>query len=159
MLEILFSFLSSFRVYFRTHADIQLEVLALRHQVTVLQRTNPKPKLRPADRRLWVWLSRSWSRWRSALVIVKPATVVEWHRHGFRWYWTWKVRHGRSGRPRVPKETRDLIRMMSRENPLWGAPRSLVLAVGDTMHALRTGRVTSWPLDSVYSHSCSRLCL
>src|SRR6187200_1913384 len=54
MLEILCSFLSSFRVYFRTHADIQLEVLALRHQVTVLQRTNPKPKLRPADRRLWV---------------------------------------------------------------------------------------------------------
>ena len=56
MLEILFSFLSSFRVYFRTHADIQLEVLALRHQVTVLQRTNPKPKLRPADRRLWAWI-------------------------------------------------------------------------------------------------------
>ena len=103
MLEILFSFLSSFRVYFRTHADIQLEVLALRHQVTVLQRTNPKPKLRPADRRLWVWLSRSWSRWRSALVIVKPDTVIDWHRRGFRWYWTWKVRHGKAGRPSVPK--------------------------------------------------------
>jgi hypothetical protein len=123
MLEILFSFLSSFRVYFRTHADIQLEVLALRHQVTVLQRTNPKPKLRPADRRLWVWLSRSWSRWRSALVIVKPDTVVDWHRRGFRWYWTWKVRHGKAGRPSVPKATRELIRTMSRDNVLWGAPR------------------------------------
>ena len=123
MLEIPFSFLSSFRVYFRTHADIQLEVLALRHQVTVLQRTNPKPKLRPADRRLWVWLSRSWSRWRSALVIVKPDTVLDWHRRGFRWYWTWKVRHGKAGRPSVPKATRELIRTMSRDNVLWGAPR------------------------------------
>ena len=123
MLEILFSFLSSFRVYFRTHADVQLEVLALRHPVSVLQRTNPKSKLRPADRRLWVWLSRSWSRWRSALVIVKPDTVVDWHRRGFRWYWTWKVRHGKAGRPGVPKATRELIRTMSRDNVLWGAPR------------------------------------
>ena len=123
MLEILFSFLSSFRVYFRTHADIQLELLALRHQVTVLRRTNPKPKLRPADRRLWVWLSRSWSRWRSALVIVKPDTVVDWHRRGFRWYWTWKVRHGKARRPSVPKATRELIRTMSRDNVLWGAPK------------------------------------
>jgi hypothetical protein len=95
MLEVLFSFLSSFRVYFRTHADIQLEVLALRHQVTVLQRKTPKPKLGPADRRLWVFLSRSWSRWQSALIIVKPDTVIDWHRRGFRWYWIWKVRHGK----------------------------------------------------------------
>ena len=55
--------------------------------------------------------------------MVKPETVIGWHRQGFRWYWTWKVRHGRPGRPRVPKETRDLIRTISRENPLWGAPR------------------------------------
>jgi len=96
----------------------------LRHQVTVLQRKTPKPKLRPADRRLWVWLSRSWSRWRSALVIVKPATVVDWHRRGFRWYWTWKVRHGKAGRPSVTKATRELIRTMSRDNVLGGARES-----------------------------------
>src|SRR5262249_20268336 len=60
---------------------------------------------------------------RSALLIVKPETVIGWHHQGFRWYWTWKIRHGRPGRPCVPKETRDLIRTMSRENPLWGAPR------------------------------------
>jgi len=96
----------------------------LRHQVTILQRRNPKPKLRPADRRLWVWLSRSWSRWRSALVIVKPDTVVDWHRRGFCWYRTWKVRHGKAGRPSVPKATRELIRTMSRDNLLGGgAPR------------------------------------
>ena len=55
--------------------------------------------------------------------MVKPETVIGWHRQGFRWYWTWKVRHGRSGRPQVPKDTRDLIRTICRENPLWGAPR------------------------------------
>ena len=52
-----------------------------------------------------------------------PETVIGWHRRGFRWYWTWKVRHGKAGRPRVPKQIRDLIRTMSRENPIWGAPR------------------------------------
>src|SRR5262249_28914609 len=52
-----------------------------------------------------------------------PETVIGWHRQGFRWYWTWRIRHGRSGRPCAPKETRNLIRTMSRENPLWGAPR------------------------------------
>ena len=55
--------------------------------------------------------------------MVKPATVVAWHRQGFRWYWTWKVRHGRTGRPTLSKETRNLIRTISRDNPLWGAPR------------------------------------
>ncbi len=60
---------------------------------------------------------------RSALVIVKPDTVIAWHRQGFRLFWTWKVRRGKTGRPSVPKDVRDLIRKMSRENPLWGAPR------------------------------------
>jgi hypothetical protein len=123
MLEVLFSLLSSFRVYFQSSADLQLEFLALRHQITVLQRKTPKPRLKSADRHLWVWLSRFWSRWRSALVIVKPDTVIDWHRRGFRWYWTWKVRHGKAGRPSVPKETRELIRTLSRNNALWGAPR------------------------------------
>ena len=105
----------------RGQAAMQAEIIALRHQLTVMQRTQ-KPKrllLNPGDRRLWVWLSRVWSGWRSALIIVKPETVIGWHRQGFRWYWTWKSRHGRSGRPRVPKDTRDLIRTISRENPLY----------------------------------------
>lgn len=104
---------------------MQAELLALRHLLTVLQR-NQRPRrvvLNRTDRCIWVWLSRLWSGWRSALIIVKPETVIGWHRQGLQWYWTWKVRHGRSGRPAVPKETRDLIRRMSRENPLWGAPR------------------------------------
>ena len=109
----------------RTLAAMKAEIIALRHQVIVLQRT-PKTKrlmLSPADRWLWVCLSRIWSGWRSALIIVKPETVVSWHRKAFRWYWTWKIRHGQPGRPRIPKETRDLIRTMSQMNVLWGAPR------------------------------------
>jgi putative transposase len=103
---------------------MQAEIIALRHQLTVLKRKQPKRLvLNRADRCLWVWLSRLWSGWRHSLIIVKPETVIGWHRQGFRWYWTWKIRHRRSGRPRVPKETRDLIRTMSRENPTWGAPR------------------------------------
>jgi len=104
---------------------MQAEIIALRHQLILLQRTQ-KPKrlnLKRSDRCLWVWLSRVWSGWRSALIIVKPETVISWHRQGFRWYWTWRIRHGRSGRPLVSKETRNLIQAMSRENPLWGAPR------------------------------------
>ena len=85
---------------FRSRAVLELENLALRHQIGVLQRTARKrPRLTPADRLLWVGLSRIWSDWRSALAIVKPETVVAWHRAGFRLFWTWKVRRGQPGRP------------------------------------------------------------
>src|ERR1044071_861313 len=123
MFEILLWFLRPFRAYLCSRADLPTEILALRHQIVVLQRQNPKPKLKPVDRRFWVALSRCWSRWRSALWIVKPATVIDWHRRGFRSYWTWRVRHGQPGRPRVSKETRELIRTLSRDNVGWGAPR------------------------------------
>jgi putative transposase len=123
MFAMFFPFLRSFRAYFQSRADLQTELLALRHQLIVLQRQTPKPKLKAADRRFWVALSQFWLRWRSALWIVKPATVIDWHRRGFRWYWTWRVRHGQLGRPRVSKETRELIRTLSRDNVGWGAPR------------------------------------
>jgi putative transposase len=107
----------------KSRAGLQLENLALRHQLGVLQRSVKRPKLAPADRLLWAWLCAVWSDWRSALVIVKPDTVVAGHRRGFRLFWTWKVRHGQPGRPTVPNHVRELIRKLSRENPLWGAPR------------------------------------
>jgi len=108
----------------KSRASLQLENLALRHQIGVLQRSAKKrPKLTAVDRFLWAWLCRAWRDWRSALVIVNPETVIAWHRKGFRLFWTWKVRHGQPGRPPVPKDTRELIRKLSRENPLWGAPR------------------------------------
>lgn len=124
MFTSLFSALFSIRSWFRTRAALQVEVLALRHQLTVLKRSQ-RGRLRwhSADRLLWVWLSRFWSNWRSALLIVKPETVIAWHRKGFRIYWTWKSHQGAPGRPTVALEVRDLIRKMSLANPLWGAPR------------------------------------
>ena len=99
-------------------------VLALRHQLLVLQRNNRDRRLRlsVAARLLWVWLSQLWNGWRSALVIVNPETVIAWHRRGFRMYWGWKSRH-RQGRPAISREVIDLIRRMSIANPRWGAPR------------------------------------
>ena len=108
---------------FKSRAVLQLENLALRHQLSVLRRSVKRPKLTSADRLLWTWLIQVWSDWRSALVIVKPETVIGWHRNGFRLFWTRRVRHGQPGRPPVSKEIRQLIRKMSRENPLWGAHR------------------------------------
>ena len=107
----------------KSRATLQLENLALRHQLGVLGRSVKRPKLTAVDRLLWTWVCEVWSDWRSALIIVKPETVIAWHRKGFRLFWTWKVRHGQPGRPAVPKDVRELIRKMSRENPLWGAPR------------------------------------
>ena len=77
-----------------------------------------RPKFRKRDRGFWVWLSRIWQGWRSALVIVRPATVVKWHRQGFKFYWRWKSRK-KPGRPPVDRKIRDLIRRMSREDPTW----------------------------------------
>src|SRR5262249_18366678 len=81
-----------------------LEVLALRHQLQVLQRSRPRRlRLATIDRWLWAWLARSWSGWRTAVVIVKSETVIAWHRKGFRLFWTWKSRRG-GGRPVVPPD-------------------------------------------------------
>ena len=101
-------------------AALATEVVALRQQLAVYKRKKPRPRLEWRDRVFWVLLSRWWRDWRSALVIVKPDTVVGWHRRRFRLYWRWK---SRGGRPKVDPQVRTLIRRMSRENPLWGAPR------------------------------------
>ena len=117
-------FLAGASSVLKARAALQLENVALRHQISVLQRAAKKrPQLHAADRLLWVWLSRVWAAWLSSLVIVKPETVVAWHRNAFRLFWTWKIRRGKPGRPAVPREVRDLIRRISRENPGWGAPR------------------------------------
>jgi transposase InsO family protein len=124
MLISLKTLLTNLSSTFHSRAALQLENLALRHQIGVLQRSSRKrPQLTLVDRLLWVWLSRIWSGWRPALTIVRPETVVAWHRKGFRLFWTWKVWHGQQGRPVISREVRDLIRKMCRENPSWGAPR------------------------------------
>ena len=124
MRTVFLSFLSALRSCFESRACLQVENLALRHQINVLRRGGRRRlPLKSGDRLLWVWLSRLWTAWRSALEIVKPETVIAWHRRGFRLYWTWQSRHARPGRPDNPQEVRDLIRKMSLANPLWGAPR------------------------------------
>ena len=142
---------TSLSVLFSSRAALQLEILALRHQLCVLQRSVKRPKLTPADRFFWARLSQFWMAWRSALVIVKPETVIGWHRKGFRLWWTWKVRCGQRGRPPISKEVRKLIRRMSRENPLWGAPRihgellKLGIDIGETSVSKYMGRHRSPP--------------
>ena len=106
----------------RSRRNVALENLVLRHQLQVALRTNPSPRLSNPDRLLWVWLRHSWPDWRDHLHIVKPETVVGWHRKGWRLYWTWKSRT-RLGRPRLSAEVRDLIAAMSRDNRLWGTER------------------------------------
>src|SRR3981081_4487997 len=101
--------LLSFRV--RSRASLELELVALRHQVTVMRRQHlGRLRLFSTDRLLWVWLYRIWPQCLNAMVLVKPATVVQWHRKGFRLYWRWRSR--RPGRPKMSSEIRDLIRRM-----------------------------------------------
>src|SRR5260370_29484146 len=119
MLTLLFSL----RDCFRARAVLQAEIFALRHQFLVLQRSSGghKLRLRWADRVLWVWLSRLWNDWPSALLLVKPETVIAWHRRGFRLYFGSKNRRC-EGRPTVSPEVQNPIRQISLANPRRGAP-------------------------------------
>ena len=107
----------------KSRAELRAENLMLRHQVDILLRSSPKRvRTTSADRLRFVWLYRLWPMSIQAVMIVQPKTLLRWHREGFRWYWRWKSRP-RGGRPRVSPEIRQLVRRMSWENPLWGAPR------------------------------------
>ena len=106
----------------KSRRDLTLENVALRHQLMVLQRQPGRLRRKDRDRLLWVWLRRVWPGWHRALVVVQPATVVKWHRCGFRAYWRWKSR-SKGGRPRVDPQVQKLIREMWVSNPTWGKPR------------------------------------
>jgi hypothetical protein len=121
MLKRVHSIVGAIARRFRSRAVLELENLALRHQLHVLRRQRPgRPRLFTIDRLLWIWLYRLWPRCLDMMVLVKPATVVQWHRQGFRVFWRWR---SRSGRPSLDREVRDLIRQIGVANPLWGAPR------------------------------------
>ena len=110
-------------VVLRSRAALAAENLVLRQQINVLRRTAPKrPFLSNVDRLIFVCLYRLFPGVRNVLAIVKPETIIRWHRWGFRAYWRWRSRI-RGGRPKVPLEIRRLIREISFANPLWGAPR------------------------------------
>ncbi len=116
--------LTLIRALVSSRASLALENVALRQQVAVLKRSVPRPRLRRTDRLFWVFLRRVWGGWRNALGFVQPATVVAWHRQGWRLFWKLKSRV-KPGRPVVSQEVRNLIRQLSRENRLWGPPRIL----------------------------------
>jgi len=107
----------------RSRASLQVEILALQHQLAVYHRSIRRPRVCPSDRIFWSWLSRGWSRWREVVVFVQPATVIAWQRQRFREHWARLSRTGRPGRPAITKEVRELIREVSGANPRWGSPR------------------------------------
>jgi hypothetical protein len=121
MLALISTLFSWFGCRVRSRAELALGLIALRHQVAVLNRQRVgRLRLCSVDRLVWVWLYRLWPRCLETMVLVKPATVVQWHRQGFRLYWRWR---SRSGRKPMHTETRKLIRQICLANPLWGAPR------------------------------------
>jgi len=101
---------------FRRRFAFQVEIVALRHQLNVRCSVPSRPKLHASDRFLWVLFSRLWPDWRSALILIKPEKVIACHLKGLRLFWTLKSKHGRSGRPGISTEIRDLIRTMSKAN-------------------------------------------
>src|SRR4030095_11478216 len=101
MRSVIVSLLLTLRASLHDRAALQLEILALRHQLYVVNRSRRRLRLTHAHRMLWVWLSKRWNEWRAAVVIVRPETVLAWHRRGFRLFWTWKSRR-RLGRPDIP---------------------------------------------------------
>ena len=108
---------------FKSRRRLEAEILFLRHQLNIALRQRPtRLPLRSSDRALLVWMIRLWPSLLDMVQVVEPATILRWHRAGFKTYWRWKSRK-RAGRPRIDRELRNLIRRMSRENPLWGAPR------------------------------------
>jgi putative transposase len=145
MVTILFALVSILVFRFRSRAALELKLVALQHQLAVLRRQRPgRPQLSSLDRLLWMLLYRIWPQVIDAIVLVKPATVVAWHRKGFRFYWRWRSR--RPGRPRINPEIRDLIRRMSNANPLWGAPRihGELLKLGIKISQATVGRWMPW---------------
>jgi hypothetical protein len=145
MVTILCVQVSIFAFRFRSRASLELRLLALQHQLAVLRRQRPgRPPLSSLDRLLWVWLYRLWPQIIDAMVLVKPATLVQWHRKGVRFYWRWRSR--RPGRPKIGTEIRDLIRRMCKANPLWGGPRihGELLKLDTKISQATVGRWVPW---------------
>ncbi len=121
MVSVVIAIVAYVRAFFVPRHRLALEAAALRQQLAVFNRNQPRPRLHRLDRLFWTALRRLYSGWADALILVKPEMVVSWHRAGFRLFWRWRSRQ--SGRPKVTKEIRELIRRLKAENPRWGAPR------------------------------------
>jgi transposase InsO family protein len=119
MISFLFGLLACFSAFFRSRYNLSLEIIALRQQLGVFKRKNPRPHLQIRDRMFWILLRRIWPSWSNARVIVKPQTVVARHRAGFRLFWRIRSRPKSIGRPKIDAEVRAIIRRMVKENPTW----------------------------------------
>jgi putative transposase len=123
MLEYLLLLVDLFHALLRSRSDLIAENLLLRQQLAALTRpTRQRPRLRTRDKLFWIVVRWVWRDWRRHLVVVRPETIIGWHRQGWRLFWRWKSR-ARSGRPRLSGEVRDLIARIARENPTWGSER------------------------------------
>src|SRR5260370_16235373 len=120
--QFILALLTAALVFFRSRHDTALEILSLRQQIAVLKRKRPRPCLNHLDRVFWTTLRQVWRRWSEVSVVVKPETVVGWHRAGFRLFWKWRSRK-QGGRPKTTAEIRTLIRRLAEENPTWCAPK------------------------------------
>ena len=125
MIPFLIGFLTCLSTFFRSRYSLGLEILALRQQLGIMKRKVPRPQLRTQDRIFSILLRRLWPAWSLVLVIVKPETVVAWHRAGFRLFWRRRSQSQTLGRPKVNAEVRSLIRRMSVRTsaPILGLPR------------------------------------
>src|SRR3954452_7081887 len=123
MLRLLLVVCRALALALRGHREVVLENLALRQQLMAMKRANSRPRLQAGDRLFWMALRRIWTNWRTAIVLVRPETVVGWHRTWLRRRWTRRSVSRATGRAPVARELRALVREMATANPLWGAPR------------------------------------
>ena len=119
MIKKLIKLIKTFLSKFNLISNLTAENLALRQQLIVLNRSIKRPKFKAKDRLFWIMLFRFWGNWKDSLILVKPETIVGWHRKGFRLFWKWKSRSKSPGRPRIRPEIRKLIYKMAIANPLW----------------------------------------
>ncbi len=122
MIKALLGVVSTVRLATCSRADLLMEILALRQQLAIYQRKVRRPKLIRRDRLFWIWLRRHWSRWRDALVVVHPETVLRWHREGYQAHWRRRSQK-RPGRPTIPRPHIEFIRRISTDHPEWGEDR------------------------------------
>ena len=122
MLELFRVLLPTLPALFRKQHELVVENLLLRHQIQIALRSRRRPPFKKMDRGFWLLVRRLYPAWRQHLVLVRPETVLRWHRHGWRLYWRWSS-GTHLGRPRLSSEIRELIATMASQNPLWGTER------------------------------------
>src|SRR5437588_6292764 len=149
LIALLWFFLTLFASAFKSKSRLEAENAALRRQLIVLQRrVSGRVQLTNGDRLFLVMLYRWFPSILKAITIIRPETLVRWHRAGFRRYWRWKSR-SLGGRPQVDADLRALIRRMSVDNPLWGAPVSMASCSNSALKSLSPASRSTWSSDPV----------